>query len=84
MAVEAAAEIASWLEDGAEPAQMAVLCRVNDGLLPAQAALAEIGVPYTSTVDAAVLQRTGMRAALAYLRLALRPDAMARATCWRR
>jgi DNA helicase-2/ATP-dependent DNA helicase PcrA len=78
LGVSAAAEITSWLEGGVEPVQMAVLCRVNDGLLPAQAALAEIGVPYQSTVDAAVLQRTGMRAALAYLRLALRSDAMAR------
>ena len=31
---------------------MAVLCRVNDGLLPVQAALAEVGVPYLSTIDA--------------------------------
>jgi DNA helicase-2/ATP-dependent DNA helicase PcrA len=79
LGVEAAAEVARWLEERAQPAQMAVLCRVNDGLLPAQAALAEIGVPYVSTVDAAVLQRTGMRAALAYLRLTLHPDSMARA-----
>ena len=79
LGVEAAAVITRWLEDDVEPGRMAVLCRVNDGLLPAQAALAEIGVPYTSTVDTAVLQRTGMRAALAYLRLALRPDEMTRA-----
>jgi DNA helicase-2/ATP-dependent DNA helicase PcrA len=79
LGVEAAAQITGWLEDGVPPRQIAVLCRVNDGLIPVQAALAEIGVTHQSTVDAAVLQRTGVRAALAYLRLALRPDAMARA-----
>ena len=78
LGVEAAAEIARWLEDGIAPLNMAVLCRVNDGLLPVQAALAEVGVPYLSTLDATLLQRTGVRAALAYLRLAGQPDAMAR------
>lgn len=55
----------------AAPADVAVLTRVNAGLLAPQVLLAEAGVPIHASVDDRMLDRTGMRAALAWLRLAL-------------
>lgn len=59
----------AWLQE-VDPAQVAVLSRTQAGLLPVQLYLREAGVPHFSIVDGAVLQRTGMRTALAWLRLA--------------
>ncbi|MCB0976209.1 MAG: ATP-dependent DNA helicase UvrD2 [Acidimicrobiales bacterium] len=59
-----------WLSGGAAPVDVAVLTRVNSLLLAPQIALVEAGVPIRSVLRAEVLERTGMRAALAYLRLA--------------
>jgi DNA helicase-2/ATP-dependent DNA helicase PcrA len=59
------------LASGAGPAEVAVLTRVNAGLLAPQILLAEAGVPIVVAVDDRMLERTGMRAALAWLRLAL-------------
>lgn len=61
--------VQGWLEE-AEPAQVAVLSRTQAGLLPVQLYLQAAGVPHFSIVDESVLQRTGLRAALAWLRLA--------------
>ncbi|HEY3723855.1 MAG TPA: ATP-dependent DNA helicase UvrD2 [Acidimicrobiia bacterium] len=68
--------VQGWLADGVEPAQVAVLTRVNSLLLAPHVALVEAGVPVTSMVSVDVLERTGVRAALAYLRLGASPDAM--------
>ncbi len=59
-----------WLHDGAAPSEVAVLTRVNALLLAPHVALAESGVPVTSAVPPGLLERTGTRAALAYLRIA--------------
>ncbi len=67
----AVARVTSWLEAGARPHEIAVLSRVNAVLLPAQLLLGEAGVPSWTPVSVAVLNRTGTRTALAYLRLAL-------------
>ncbi|MCU1466883.1 MAG: ATP-dependent helicase UvrD/PcrA, partial [Actinomycetia bacterium] len=64
-------KVTSWLAAGAPPEQIAVLSRVNSVLLPAQLLLGEAGVPSWTPVSVAVLNRTGTRTALAYLRLAL-------------
>ncbi|GIU90641.1 MAG: hypothetical protein KatS3mg010_1740 [Acidimicrobiia bacterium] len=56
---------------GVEPASIAVLARVNAALLPVQVLCAQAGVPHWVAVTASVLERTGTRAALAYLRLAV-------------
>jgi DNA helicase-2/ATP-dependent DNA helicase PcrA len=64
-------QVAAWLEGGAAPADIAVLSRVNSVLLPAQLLLGEANVPCWTPVSVAVLNRTGTRTALAYLRLAL-------------
>lgn len=62
--------VQSWLaEPGVDPTSIAVLARVNSLLLAPQVALAEAGVALHSVLRPEVLDRTGMRAALAYLRL---------------
>jgi DNA helicase-2/ATP-dependent DNA helicase PcrA len=67
----AADVVRGWLaEPGVEPSAIAVLSRVNSLLLAPQVALAEAGVPVWSVLRAEVLERTGLRAALAYLRIA--------------
>ena len=65
------ATVGEWLaEPGVESTAVAVLCRVNSLLLAPHVALHEAGVPVSSVLRPDVLERTGMRAALAYLRLA--------------
>ena len=59
------------LRAGCRPADLAVLARVNSALLPVQVALTEAGIAHTAPLDATVLGRTGVRTALAYLRLGL-------------
>jgi DNA helicase-2/ATP-dependent DNA helicase PcrA len=69
-------EIHAWLGAGAEPPDIAVLTRVNSLLLAPQIALLEAGVPVNSALGPTLLERTGIRTALAYLRLAGAADAM--------
>jgi DNA helicase II / ATP-dependent DNA helicase PcrA len=67
--------VSGWLT-GATPtgaADIAVLARVNALLLAPQVALATAGIPVASVLRADVLERTGLRAALAYLRIATAP-----------
>jgi DNA helicase-2/ATP-dependent DNA helicase PcrA len=60
-----------WLAEGAAPHEIAVLSRVNASLLPVQLLFGEANVPCWTPVSVAVLNRTGTRTALAYLRLAI-------------
>jgi DNA helicase-2/ATP-dependent DNA helicase PcrA len=62
--------VQSWLDHGARPASVAVLARVHALLMAPHVALSEAGVPISSVVRPDVMERTGVRAALAYLRLA--------------
>ncbi len=55
---------------------MVVLARVNSALLPVQVALTDAGIGHSAPLDPQVLGRTGIRTALAYLRLGLDPDRM--------
>ena len=71
IALAAVEQATRWLEAGAAPDEIAVLSRVNAALLPVQLLIGEAHVPCWSPVSVAVLNRTGMRTALAYLRLAL-------------
>ncbi|CAN5646521.1 hypothetical protein BH10ACT1_BH10ACT1_07360 [soil metagenome] len=69
--------VQAWLaEDGVVPASIAVLARVNSLLLAPQVALAEAGISLNSVLRPDVLERTGMRAALAYVRLGVAGDSM--------
>ena len=66
--------VQGWLaEPDASPAETAVLARVQSLLLAPHVALAEAGVPVDSILDESVLSRLGVRAALAYLRIAVDP-----------
>lgn len=64
------------LDGGCAPNHIAVLSRVNAGLLTPQVALHEAGIPVNHSASDTLLQRTGVRSALTYLRLALQPDQM--------
>ncbi|HWG74898.1 MAG TPA: ATP-dependent DNA helicase UvrD2 [Acidimicrobiales bacterium] len=66
--------VQAWLDAAASPADVAVLSRVNSLLLAPQVALATAGVPVSSVLRPDVLERTGLRAALAYLRIATAGD----------
>ncbi|MDQ6784518.1 MAG: ATP-dependent DNA helicase UvrD2 [Actinomycetota bacterium] len=66
--------VQAWLEAGHLPASLAVLTRVNSLLLAPHVALTEAGVATQSVLRPDVLERTGLRAALAYLRLATAPE----------
>ncbi len=63
--------LTTLLERGHPATELAVLARVNSALLPVQVALTEAGVAHTAPLDTNVLGRTGVRTALAYLRLGL-------------
>lgn len=70
--------IRGWLDEpDVSPVSIAVLARVNSLLLAPHVALHVAGTPVQSVLRPDVLERTGMRAALAYLRLAAAPRAMA-------
>jgi DNA helicase II / ATP-dependent DNA helicase PcrA len=64
---------------GRAPHDIAVLTRVNSLLLAPQVALGEARVVVEGALDERVLDRTGARAALAYLRIATKPDGFAAA-----
>lgn len=66
--------VRGWLDAGVEPSDIAILSRVNSLLLAPQVALGEARVPLRSALGLEVLERTGLRAALAYLRIAAAPD----------
>jgi hypothetical protein len=70
--------LAAAIDAGARPTDLAVLARVNSALLPVQVALTEADLPHTAPLDASVLGRTGVRTALAYLRLGLDLDRIRR------
>jgi DNA helicase II / ATP-dependent DNA helicase PcrA len=70
--------ISGWISGGVPPEEIAVLSRVNSTLLPIQIALTEAGIPCTTPLDRRALERTGVRTALAYLRMGLDPHALAR------
>ena len=66
--------VQEWLaEPGVAPESIAVLSRVNSLLLAPHVALHDAGVPLRSVLTPDVLSRTGLRAALAYLRIATMP-----------
>ena len=69
--------VRGWLDDGRPPTDIAVLTRVHALLLAPVVALSEAGVPVRATVGTELLDRTGARAALAYLRIAAAPTAIA-------
>ena len=69
--------IEAWRGAGVDPSDIAVLARVQSLLLAPHVVLAEAGVPVDSILDEGVLNRLGVRAALAYLRIAVDPEHVA-------
>lgn len=65
-----ASAVRSALASGAAPAEVAVLARVNAVLAPIQVALIGEGIPIAGGVGLEFLDRTSVRAVLAWLRLA--------------
>jgi DNA helicase-2/ATP-dependent DNA helicase PcrA len=63
--------VQSWIAAGAAPGDIAVLSRVRSVLLGVQLLCGESGIPANAPIGVEVLERTGTRTALAYLRLAL-------------
>lgn len=78
MAVETQKVISHWLSKEVPAEQIAVLARVNSALLPMLAALDQAGIPFRSQLDTGLLNRTTIRATLAWIRLALNTDSMRR------
>ena len=68
--------VRSLLGDGVTPSEIAVLSRVNANLVPVQASLVEAGVPVSARDGAEFLRSSGVESAIAWLRLAVRPDSM--------
>ena len=66
--------IGEWLTAGHDPTDMAVLARVNSALLPVLVGLSESGIACESSLTPRVLDRTGIRVALAYLRIGNDPE----------
>ena len=78
LGVIAADHVTGLLEKGADPDSVGVLSRVNSTLLPVQVALATRGIPFQSILTTSVLNRTVLRAALAWVRLGIDPGSMSR------
>jgi hypothetical protein len=78
-AARAVAILRDRLDSGAAADDLVVLARVNSALLPIQVALTDAGIGHSAPLDPQVLGRTGIRTALAYLRLGLDPDRMQKA-----
>ena len=67
---DTSAAVRRALDGGASPADVAVLTRVNATVAPVQVALAVAGVPISGGVGTEFLDRTAIRSALAWVRLA--------------
>jgi DNA helicase-2/ATP-dependent DNA helicase PcrA len=67
------ATVEALLAGGAAPSDVAVLSRVNSSLAGVQVALVHREVPVQPAVDVTYLSRSGVQAALAWLRLASAP-----------
>jgi DNA helicase-2/ATP-dependent DNA helicase PcrA len=78
-AAEVASTVEAWQAAGGAFEDMAVLARVNSALLPVQVVFTEKGIPGRRPIDASILTRTGIRTALAYLRIGADPGRIAAA-----
>jgi DNA helicase-2/ATP-dependent DNA helicase PcrA len=68
----------SWRGEGVDLTEIAVLARVNSALLPVLVGCLGAGIPASSSLGPAVLRRTGVRTALAYLRIGCSPERISR------
>lgn len=68
--------ISGWLSEGVPADEVAVLARVNSALLPILASLDRAGIPVDAGISRGLLDRSAMRAAMAWIRLAIHPEEM--------
>lgn len=73
-----AERIGELIAAGVRPSHVAVLTRVNSGLLPVHVAFNLAGISFAGPLGPGLLDRTVLRAALAWIRLALDPETMSR------
>jgi DNA helicase-2/ATP-dependent DNA helicase PcrA len=66
--------VRTLVEAGTPPGDIALLTRVNSLLVAAQVGLLEAGIPSTTPMGTNFLDRTGVRSALAWLRIARDPE----------
>ncbi len=78
LTVVARDQVAAWLAEGVAADDIAVLARVNAVLLPIQVLLSQSGIACSRAVGTELLGRTGIAAALAYLRIGVAPGDIAR------
>ena len=78
LGVVTADRIAALSDEGVGPNSIAVLSRVNSSLLPVHVALSSRGVPFQSPLSVSILERTVLRAAFAWVRIAVDSDRMSR------
>ncbi len=78
LGARATSRVELLVSDGVAPSSIAVLSRVNSSLLPVHVTLSQNRVPFSSPLSPAILDRTLLRAALAWIRVALDPEAMSR------
>ena len=76
LAAGAAEIVEGWRGEGVPDSSIAVLGRVNSMLLPALAALDRSGVATRCLLGTPLMHRNLVRATLAWMRLALRPESM--------
>jgi DNA helicase II / ATP-dependent DNA helicase PcrA len=61
---------AAWIADGTDPGEIAVLTRVRSWMLPAYVLLVDRAIPVRAKgLHESILERTGVRAVFAYLRI---------------
>ena len=75
--IAAADLVEDWIRE-TDPANIAVLARVNSALLPVHLALADRGLAFSSPIGPGILERTVVSATLAWMRLGLDPERMER------
>ncbi len=80
LASVAAGVVERWLDDGTRPDEIAILARVNSTLIPVKAALVDRGIPTDDVLDAGQLQRTTVRALMAWILMATDPGRIGRRT----
>ncbi len=78
LGAHAVGRVEDLLREGTDPAAIAVLSRVNSTLLPAHIALSLKAIPFQSPLGPSALDRTSIRAALAWIRVAVDPEHMSR------
>ncbi len=81
LAPAAVDRVAAWIAEGVDPGEIAVLTRVRSWMLPAYVLMVDRAIPVRAKgLHESILERTGVRAVFAYLRITTAITAGARFT----